>query len=32
MRITIVKKAAPTSKPANACPWFIEDIRQTETK
>jgi hypothetical protein len=26
MRITIIKKAASTRKPANNCPWLIEDF------
>jgi len=25
MKITVVKKAVETKKPANYCPWFIED-------
>lgn len=25
MKITVIKKAAPGAKPANVCPWFIDD-------
>jgi hypothetical protein len=26
MKIKVIKKAAPTKKPANYCPWVYEDL------
>ena len=26
MKITIIKKATATKKPANYCPWMIDDV------
>ena len=25
MKVTILKKATPTKKPSNYCPWMIDD-------
>jgi hypothetical protein len=25
MKITVIKKAAPTRKPQNFCPWVVDD-------
>ena len=29
MKITVIKKAATTRKPANYCPWVIEEAPRT---
>lgn len=26
MKITIIKKATTTKKPANYCPWMLDDV------
>jgi hypothetical protein len=28
MKITVIKKAAPTKKPANYCPWVSDDFTE----
>jgi hypothetical protein len=30
MKINVVKKAAPTKKPSNYCPWIMEDLHKKD--
>ncbi len=31
MKITVIKKAAPTRKPQNFCPWVVDDFSPKAT-
>jgi hypothetical protein len=28
MKITVIKKATPTKKPSNYCPWIMDDLSE----